>query len=157
VSASEQQEIVETIAREAGKRGLRIAAAESLTCGRILTRLGAGPEASTWLAGGVVAYDAEVKFDLLGATRGPVITDRCARELATGVAGLLKADVAVGITGCGGPDEEEGQAPGTVFIAVTNGEELRECHEVFEPDEPDAVLEEATAAALRLLAEMLPA
>ncbi len=153
---SEQEELVETIAREAKDRGLTVAAAESLTCGRILTRLGAGPEASSWLAGGVVAYDEEVKFDLLGVTRGPVITALCARELATGVARVLKSDIAVGITGCGGPDEEEGQPPGTVFIAVAHGDEVREHHEVFDPDEPDAVLEHATTAALRLLAEALP-
>lgn len=150
-----QDELVENIARTAGARGLKVAAAESLTSGRVMHSLGAGPDASAWLAGGVVAYDEEVKFGLLGVTRGPVITAQCARELAIGVRRLLEVDIAVGITGCGGPDPEEGQPPGTVYIAVASDDGLRESHHTFEEDEPDAVLDKATRAALELLDDAL--
>ncbi|MFC4785540.1 CinA family protein [Nocardioides sp. MAHUQ-72] len=152
---ADQQQLVERIAEVAGDRGLKIAAAESLTCGRVLSALGAGPNASSWLAGGVVAYDEEVKFGLLGVTRGPVITALCARELATGVAKVLDADVAIGITGCGGPDPEEGQPPGTVYIAVAADGEVHESHRRVDTDEPDAILDEVTTAALRLLADTI--
>lgn len=156
MQTEEQYEIVDKIAQAAQERGLRIAAAESLTSGRVMSRLGAGEGASKWFAGGVVAYDEEVKFDLLGVDRGPVITASCARQLATGVAGLLGADVAVGITGCGGPDPEEDQPPGTIYVAVSARGGHREEHRVLEGgDDPDQVLDDATGVALALLAEVV--
>jgi nicotinamide-nucleotide amidase len=154
VRPENQYEVVDRIAEAARERGLRIAAAESLTSGRVMSRLGAGSGASEWFAGGVVAYDEEVKFDLLKVDRGPVITARCARQLATGVADLLGADVAVGITGCGGPDPEEDQPPGTIYVAVSSKDGIREEHHVLDGgDDPDQVLDDATGVALALLAE----
>ena len=50
----------------------------------------------------------------LGVDPGPVVTALAARQMAGGVARLLGADVAISVTGVGGPDEEEGQPPGTV-------------------------------------------
>lgn len=155
MQTEEQYEIVDRIAQGAQRRGVRIAAAESLTSGRVMARLGAGEGASEWFAGGVVAYDEEVKFDLLGVDRGPVITASCARQLAGGVGRVLGADVAVGITGCGGPDPEEDQPPGTVYVAVASPDGLREAHRVIEGNDPDQVLDEATGMALGLLAEVL--
>lgn len=148
------QQSVDRIADAVRASGLRVACAESLTSGRVMSRLGAGSEASSWFAGGVVAYDEEVKFHLLEVTRGPVITERCARELARGVAGLLEADVALGITGCGGPDPEEGKAPGTTYFCVwtAEGEHAEEAR--FSGD-PDEVLEQATARSLAVLADVV--
>jgi nicotinamide-nucleotide amidase len=145
---------VAAIAESASARGWTIAAAESLTCGRILTTLGAGENASEWLAGGVVAYQSEVKFDVLGVDRGPVITASCARQLATGVAKLLGTRAAVGVTGCGGPEYEEGCAPGTVFMAAWADGDLREAEHHLDGD-PDAVLERTTELALELLADAI--
>lgn len=143
---------VERIAEIVRDSGIRVACAESLTSGRIMSRLGAGAGAASWFAGGVVAYDEEVKFGLLGVARGPVITPRCARELAAGVARLLDADLALGITGCGGPDPQEDQPPGTTYLSVWTaaGEHVEEAR--FE-GAPDEVLEQATSRALALLAE----
>ena len=75
---------------------LRVAVAESLTCGRIVSALGAGDDAAIWLAGGIVAYTPDVKFRLLDVDDGPVITARCARQLARGAAGLFRADLTLG-------------------------------------------------------------
>ena len=50
------------------------AVAESLTGGHISAGLSAIEGASDWFKGGVVAYDEEVKFELLGVDRGPVVT-----------------------------------------------------------------------------------
>src|SRR5919112_1761296 len=94
------------------------AAAESLTGGNVSAGLSAIEGASDWFVGGVVAYSPEVKFDLLGVDRGPVINSLTARQMATGVARLLQADFAVATTGVGGPGPQEGQPEGTVFIAV---------------------------------------
>jgi len=132
------------------ERNWRIAVAESLTCGRILSTLGAAPNAANWLAGGVVAYRAEIKYRLLGVAPGPVISQTCAEQMASGVARLMRAHVSIAVTGCGGPDPEEGQAPGTVFIAASVRGQTT--HENFHfKGTPAAVLESTTNEALKLL------
>jgi nicotinamide-nucleotide amidase len=147
---------VAAVARSAQDEGWMVATAESLTCGRIVHELGAGEKASQWLAGGVVAYSSEVKFEVLGVERGPVISASCAREMVRGVTDLLKVDAAVAITGCGGPGPEEDSAPGTVFIAVAVRGRLEETHDVLEGP-PEKVLEQATEQALDLLATTMRA
>jgi len=94
------------------------AVAESLTGGLLVARLAAGDSASKWLRGGITAYQAEVKQRVLGVPPGPVVTEETARAMADGVADLFRADLAVAVTGVGGPDPEEGKPPGTVWIAV---------------------------------------
>jgi nicotinamide-nucleotide amidase len=146
--------LIDQIAHAVRERQWQVAVAESLTCGQILSTLGAGPDAATWLAGGVVAYRPGIKFRLLGVNPGPVITPTCARQMATGVAALMRADAAVGVTGCGGPDPEEGQPPGTVFIAAAAGDLVVE--RAFEIEgTPDLVLQATTRHALHLLHELV--
>lgn len=109
---------VEELARRARNGGFTVAVAESLTCGKLASALGAAGEASEWFRGGVIAYANEVKFEVLGVKPGPVITESCAREMALGAQRLLTADLAIAVTGVGGPGAEEGNPEGTVFIAV---------------------------------------
>jgi nicotinamide-nucleotide amidase len=142
------------VAELATDRGVRIALAESLTAGRISSVLGRGASASEWYRGAVVAYDEEVKFEVLGVTRGPVVTDSCAREMATGVRTLLGADVALGITGVGGPGPQEGCPAGTVHLAVAHAEGVESHHVVLEGD-PTEVVAAATSLALDELVRVL--
>jgi nicotinamide-nucleotide amidase len=100
------------------ERGLTLAVAESFTGGLIASRIVAIPGASAYFRGGIVAYDPEVKFSLLGVPRGPVISEDAAVAMAEGVRKLLGADVAIATTGVAGPAREEGQEPGTVFLAT---------------------------------------
>lgn len=109
----------EAIARAAVAGGFTIGVAESLTGGLLSNRLAVAPDASVWFRGGVVAYSLDVKQKVLGVSAGPVVTERCAREMAAGAAGALGADVTVAVTGVGGPDPEEGQPAGTVWFAVS--------------------------------------
>jgi nicotinamide-nucleotide amidase len=134
-------------ARRVKSRGLTVAVAESLTCGKLASTLGAAGEASEWFRGGVVAYSNEVKFDVLGVSPGPVITASCARQLAAGAQAVLGADLAISATGVGGPGSEEGKPQGTVYTAVALREhiDVREWH--FE-GEPDDVLRETLRAAV---------
>ncbi len=100
------------------RSGLQVAVAESLTGGLFASRLARLEGASDWFRGGVVAYAASVKHGLLGVGPVPVVSERAALEMASGVRALLGADVALGVTGVGGPDEQDGLRPGTVWIAV---------------------------------------
>lgn len=110
-------ELATQIAEVAASRTLTVGVAESLTGGRLSTTLAAAPDASDWFRGALVAYAPEVKFDVLGVTRGPVNTADCAAEMARGALRLLECDAAVAATGVGGPGPDEGVPAGTVFIA----------------------------------------
>lgn len=144
---STDEERADRVAGLATSRGLRVAVAESLTAGRISSFLGRGEAASEWYRGAVVAYDEEVKFEVLGVTRGPVVTAVCAQEMADGVRTLLGADVALGITGVGGPGPQEGCPPGTVHLAVATQAGTRPLHARL-PGDPGEVVAAATSLAL---------
>jgi nicotinamide-nucleotide amidase len=150
----EADELAQRIGELAQAHGVKLAVAESLTSGAIASRLGAAPEASSWFAGGVVAYASEVKFKVLNVDPGPVVTARCAAQMATGVAQLLGADLAVAVTGVGGPEPDEGLPPGTVYIAVSSGPSVTD--RLFEGD-PAQVVELSTSAALQFLLTSLEA
>ena len=147
-------ELADRVADLARSQGLKVAVAESLTAGRISSALGSGAGASEWYCGAVVAYDEEVKFGVLGVERGPVVNASCARQMATGVGSLLEADVALGITGVGGPDPEEGCPPGTVHLALAVGGHTRSLH-VQLPGDPTEVVDAATRLALVELCQTL--
>ncbi|GGK70803.1 CinA family protein [Ornithinimicrobium pekingense] len=147
-------DLAEQIGRLATDRGLSVAAAESLTGGAVSSALAAAPEASTWYHGCVVAYSPRVKFDLLGVTPGPLVTDRCADELARGAARVLEADATVSTTGVGGPDQEEGEEPGTLYVGVTVPGGTRTFRVELDGD-PAEVVERATEHALELLLDGL--
>lgn len=132
------------------------AAAESVTGGSISTALSAIPGASSWFLGAVVAYSADVKFDVLGVERGPVINARTAEQMAVGVAALLGADYAVATTGVGGPGPQEDVPQGTVFIALATPAGCDVSEYRFDGD-PAEVVEQATQTALQILAAQVEA
>jgi nicotinamide-nucleotide amidase len=140
----------ERIAKLACDRGLSVAVAESLTGGILTSRLAAASDASAWLRGGVVAYATEVKRNVLQVTARQVVSAECARQLAEGVARLLGADIAVATTGVGGPDPQEGQPPGTVWLGVSVGG-VSDAVQLHLDGEPDEVCSRAAGAALALL------
>ena len=144
----------ERVADLATSYGLRVAVAESLTAGRISSFLGRGEAASEWYRGAVVAYDEEVKYGVLGVARGPVVTTACAEQMADGVRTLLGADVALGITGVGGPGPQEDCPPGTVHLAVATEAGTRSLHTRL-PGDPGDVVVAATTLALDELVRAL--
>jgi nicotinamide-nucleotide amidase len=95
-----------------------VAVAESLTGGLLCSRLARQQGASDWFLGGVVAYTRLTKERLLDIGDAPVVSEAAARSMAETVARLLSADLAVAVTGVGGPDPEDGIEPGTVWIAT---------------------------------------
>jgi len=104
-------------------RGATLAVAESLTGGALTALLVTVPGVSAVLRGGVVAYAADLKRDLLGvdadllAAEGPVHPE-VARQMAVGVARRLGATHALATTGVAGPGPADGRAVGTVHVAV---------------------------------------
>src|SRR4051794_39356199 len=122
--------------------------------GAVSSALAAGPEAANWYAGAVVAYAAEVKYDVLGVTPGPLICERCALEMARGATRVLAADVAVSTTGAGGPEPEEGHPPGTVFVGV-NVRGDAQVHRGQIDGDPAEIVEASTQQTLGILLDAL--
>lgn len=140
----------EHIARVASERGLTIAVAESLTGGALSQALAKAPDAGTWFAGGVVAYTVGTKSRALGVPEGPVVNAPTARRMAEGVRELMRADVAAAVTGVGGPGDEEGRPPGTVYLAIVTADATRVTEFAFTGD-PASVVEQTVDATLHAL------
>ncbi len=102
--------------------GHTLAVAESVTGGLVTGRLTNVAGASRVLRGGVVSYASEVKFDVLGVSRGPVVSESAALEMARGVKAALGADVGLSLTGVAGPDEQDGMPVGTLFVGFVGAD-----------------------------------
>lgn len=144
--------VADRLARAAGEAGRTIAVAESLTGGSLSARLAALPGAGDWYRGGVVAYAADVKHQVLGVPAVPVVSQTAAATLADGVAALLGADVAIAVTGVGGPGPQDGVPPGTVWMGFHDGADTATRMLHFE-GEPGEVVRQTCDAALEWLTE----
>ncbi len=137
--------------------GLTLGLAESLTGGLAASRLVNVPGASRWFRGSVVSYASEVKYMVLGVPEGPVVSEVAARAMAEGACRVLGSDVGLSITGVAGPDAQDDQPPGTVFVGLA-----RPGHPTLSlgfnvPGDRDRVRQYATIAALDLLRRTLRA
>ena len=99
------------------RRRWTLGLAESVTGGLVSSRIVSVPGSSQWYRGAIVSYASEVKFDLLGVEEGPVVCESAAREMAAGARRVLGADVGLAVTGVAGPDTQDGQPVGTVYLA----------------------------------------
>ncbi len=119
IFALDEHTMEDTIAAMLIERGLTLSVAESLTGGLIASRLVNVVGASTWFRGGIVSYASDVKYSLLGVPEGPVVSAVAAEAMADGVRDSLKSDVGLSVTGVAGPEPQDEQAPGTVFIGLS--------------------------------------
>jgi nicotinamide-nucleotide amidase len=129
--------------------------AESLTGGLIASRLVNVAGASAWFRGGVVAYHEQVKFDVLGVPEGPVVSEKAAAAMAEGVCRVVGSDVGLGITGVAGPDDQEGVAPGSIFVGLRLPDGPTATRELHLPGDRERVRQYGAISALDLLRRAL--
>ncbi|MFG2946162.1 CinA family protein [Streptomyces adustus] len=104
-------------------KGETVAVAESLTGGLVAAEITAVSGASKVFRGSVTAYATDLKHGLLGvdatllAERGAV-DPQVAAQMAAGVRKALGADWGLATTGVAGPEPQDGQPVGTVFVAL---------------------------------------
>ena len=99
-------------------RGWSLGLAESVTGGLVAGRLTAIPGASDVMRGSVVSYASDVKFDVLGVAKGPVVSEAAAIAMADGARQVLGSDVGLSLTGVAGPTEQDGQPVGTLWVGI---------------------------------------
>ncbi|MEP6660010.1 MAG: competence/damage-inducible protein A [Acidimicrobiales bacterium] len=131
-------------------RGLTLGLAESLTGGLVAARLTDIAGASDVLRGSIVSYSSDVKFDVLGVPRGPVVSAETAMAMAQAAQRVLGADVGVSLTGVAGPTEQDGQPVGTVFIGLAIRDKVT-MQQVRLPGTRDQVRQFAVITALNAL------
>lgn len=106
------------------ERGLKLVLAESCTGGLLGSRITDVPGSSEYFLGGVVAYAYEAKVDLLGVSWDTLnskgaVSHETVIEMARGIRNLMKAHVAVSISGIAGPGGGTPEKPvGTTWIGL---------------------------------------
>jgi len=142
-----------------GRRGWRLATAESCTGGLVGYTVTAVPGSSESFVGGVVAYSNELKEKLLGvprtllATHGAVSRE-AAEAMARGACGL-GAECGLAVTGIAGPTGgSEGKPVGTVHLAAATPAGIVHARHLFSGNR-DMVREFSTNFALDLLRRAL--
>jgi nicotinamide-nucleotide amidase len=105
------------------EKGMTLSAAESCTGGLLAKRMTDFAGSSAVFAGGVVSYTNEMKIKVLGVKPETIDTytvysKEVAGEMAEGVKALTGSDLAIGITGLAGPDDDGIHKVGTVCIGL---------------------------------------
>ncbi|MEG1502775.1 MAG: competence/damage-inducible protein A [Enterococcus sp.] len=119
----EENSLAEVVVDLLKENQLNLTAAESLTAGEFQATLGNISGVSEVFPGGFVTYSKETKANFLGIDpelleHEGVVSEACAKAMAEAALDLAKTDFALSFTGVAGPDELEGKAKGTVFIAL---------------------------------------
>ncbi len=137
-------------------KGKTLVTAESLTGGGIGAAITSVSGASEVFKGGIISYTNEVKHAVLGVSTETLevhgaVSVQTAEEMAIGARSLLKADVAVSVTGLAGPGGDEyGNPVGTVCIGYSDEWESFAVKYHFEGDR-EAVRSQTIKAALELI------
>ena len=158
---------VESLIKTLEQKKLHLAIAESLTGGALSAELISVAGASKVVLGSIVAYQTELKHELLGVSKALLqnqgaVDAEVAAQMAAGVRTKLAAKtgldealvIGVSTTGVAGPDAQDGKPVGTVFIGLsgTFGEWV--IAEEFTGDRAE-IRAKTVAAALNALSEQL--
>lgn len=109
---------------------LSLSTAESCTGGGVAALITSVPGSSGYFKGGIVAYDNEVKKDLLEVSPETLsaygaVSRETVIEMAKGAMNRLKTDCAIATSGIAGPGGGTLEKPvGTVWIAVAYKNEI---------------------------------
>jgi len=110
------------------EQGLTIALMESATGGAIASAITDIDGSSDYFKGSLVTYATEAKHangvPVEVTTTHGVISRETAEAMAAAARERLGASLGLGITGIAGGSEVEGQPPGTMHIALTDGEHV---------------------------------
>lgn len=148
------------IGRKLASVGASLSLAESCTGGHIAHRITAVPGSSAYFKGGVVAYDNELKINLLNVSAKDLqqegaVSQVVVEQMARGVRELLNTDYALATSGIAGPDGGTEEKPvGTVWIALATRELIVSQRFQFRM-ERSLNIERSTQAALLMLLDQL--
>ena len=141
------------------KEELTLATAESCTAGNIAAIITAIPGSSHFYKGGIVAYNNEVKINLLGVSPQTLeekgaVSEETVIEMVKGAMKSMNSDCAVATSGIAGPTGGTPVNPvGTVWIAAGMKDRIITL-KVSGDEGRQRNIEKATLNALQLLQKM---
>lgn len=124
VGFEEEESIEFVLGNLLNDKKFTLATAESCTGGKIAFKITAVPGSSGYFKGGVVAYETQIKVDVLGISQElidtySVVSKQVAEAMALQSQKILNSDFSIATTGNAGPLKGDSDAEvGTVFIAV---------------------------------------
>ncbi len=156
----DERTVEELVLEQCRVGGLTLATAESCTGGLVAARLTAISGSSDAFYGGIVAYENDVKLELLGVPEATLVTygavsAEVAAAMAEGARARLRTDVAVSVTGIAGPGGgTAGKPVGLVFIHAVGPAGERSLR-IEIPGERNWVRGRAAVTALHLVRRLL--
>jgi nicotinamide-nucleotide amidase len=103
-----------------------VCTAESCTGGKIASMITSVPGSSAWYKGSVVAYDNDIKIQILGVDSKVIesfgaVSEQTAIQLAENIKKIYNTTFAISVTGIAGPTGGTPEKPvGTVWIAIAS-------------------------------------
>lgn len=156
IFADEEETMESVVGKIMKTKGLTVCTAESCTGGRIANMITSIPGSSAYFKGSVVAYDNEVKKNLLGVPadmleKDGAVSRHVVERMAEGVKKLLKTDFSIATSGIAGPDGGTINKPvGTLWIAAASEQGIVSENHVFGGDRMNNI-NRFSIAALNLL------
>ena len=151
--ATGETSIEEVVSKMLVENNLKIAVAESCTGGMVSASLIHYPGISSVFMEGCVTYSNEAKMKSLGVKKETLdvygaVSDKCAKEMASGVAARYNTNIGIATTGIAGPDGGTDEKPvGLVYFGIyINGKVISKKY-VFNGDR-QGVRERATRTIL---------
>ena len=151
--ATGETSIEEVVSKMLVENNLKIAVAESCTGGMVSASLINYPGISSVFMEGCVTYSNEAKMKSLGVKKETLdvygaVSDKCAKEMASGVAARYNTNVGIATTGIAGPGGGTDEKPvGLVYFGIyINGKVISKKY-VFNGDR-QGVRERATRTIL---------
>ena len=125
IFGQEQEKMEQVIGELLRKDKLTISTAESCTGGAIAHKLTGIPGSSDYFQGSVVAYNNDVKINILGVSEKVInqygaVSEEVAIEMATSIRRIARSDYGISCTGIAGPGGGSNDKPiGTVWIGFS--------------------------------------
>jgi nicotinamide-nucleotide amidase len=163
VYAEGEGDLAALVLEEARTRGIRLAVAESCTGGLLGARLTEIPGSSDVFVGGVIAYDNEVKVELLGVSAALLaehgaVSEPVVGAMAQGAAQRFGVPTALAVTGIAGPGGGSPEKPvGTVWIGCVLRDDVETRRIMFAGNRHEIRARAAQAALLLLYRRILAA
>jgi len=130
IYGEDEEQLEETVGRLLKEKGYSLCTAESCTGGRIAQMITSIPGSSAYYKGSIIAYDNNVKTDLLNVKKSTIekfgaVSRETAEEMAQRTLELFRCNYALATTGIAGPEGGTPQKPvGIVWITVATSDKI---------------------------------
>jgi len=142
------------------KNNLTLATAESCTGGLLGDLITNIPGSSEYYKGGLIAYDNEIKIDILKIKRETMniygaVSSEVASEMAENIRDMMQVDIGIAITGIAGPGGGDSKKPvGLTYISLCSTD-LPKTKEFIWHDNRRENKENSAVQALKILQKYL--